>query len=81
MHIKFYLQYIAEFYHEDPESYNNEFHALEGLRAVAVRPAKDVTGCSVLKRYYAQLHALQGRFPMEKGQPMAISFTWYNSYL
>lgn len=71
------FQYIAECYREDPESYNNEIHQLEGLRAAAVRPAVDLTGIAALKRYFCQLRGLQSRFPMSKGQPVAVSFAWY----
>lgn len=73
-------QYIRDFYHEDPESYNTEIHKLESLRAMAVRPATDVTGCSVLKRYYCQLHFLQSRFPMSKDGASAVTFTWRDTY-
>lgn len=72
----FVFQYIRDFYHEDPESYSSEIHKLESLRAMAVRPATDVTGCSVLKRYYCQLHFLQSRFPMSKDGVSAVTFTW-----
>lgn len=73
-------QYIRDFYHEDPESYSAEIHKLESLRAMAVRPATDVTGCSVLKRYYCQLHFLQSRFPMSKDGASAVTFTWRDTY-
>jgi tyrosine-protein phosphatase non-receptor type 23 len=70
------LQYIRDVYHEDPETYSNEVHTLEGLRAVAVCAVRDVTGCSALKRYYCQLHFLQSRFPMAKDGAAAVPFTW-----
>ncbi|KAK9510379.1 hypothetical protein O3M35_005178 [Rhynocoris fuscipes] len=73
-------QYIREFYNEDPETYSSEIRNLEALRANAVRPVKDVTGCSVLKRYFCQLHFLQSRFPMGKGGAAAISFAWKDLY-
>ncbi|GLV42515.1 myopic [Carabus blaptoides fortunei] len=73
-------QYIAGFYHEDPESYNNEIHNLESLRATAVRPAIDVTGCQMLKKYYCQLNFLKSRFPMEKSQSCAMTFSWKDLY-
>ncbi|XP_077296502.1 tyrosine-protein phosphatase non-receptor type protein myopic isoform X2 [Arctopsyche grandis] len=69
-------QYIAVCYREDSESYNNEIHQLEGLRSVAVRPAIDLTGTAALKRYFCQLRGLQSRFPMSKGQPVAVAFAW-----
>lgn len=73
-------QYIRDFYHEDPESYSNEIHTLEGLRAAAVCAVKDVSGVSTLKRYYCQLHFLQSRFPMSKDGAAAVSFTWRDTY-
>lgn len=71
-----FFQYIAEVYREDPESYSNEIHQLEGLRSAAVRPSVDVAGLSAAMRYFCQLRAIQSRFPMAKGQPAACSFSW-----
>ncbi|KAB0798419.1 hypothetical protein PPYR_09412 [Photinus pyralis] len=73
-------QYISSFYHEDPEGYNTEIHNLETLRSAAVRPAIDVSGCQMLKKYYCQLHFLKSRFPMEDGQPCAVYFSWRDNY-
>jgi tyrosine-protein phosphatase non-receptor type 23 len=70
------LQYIKDVYHEDPETYSNEIHNLEGLRATAVHVVCDVTGCATLKRYYCQLHFLHSRFPMAKDEAAAVPFTW-----
>lgn len=70
------FQYIAEAYREDPESYNNEIHQLEGLRSAAVRATSDAAGLSALVRYYCQLRAMQSRFPMTKGAPAAVTFAW-----
>ncbi|KAH8234823.1 hypothetical protein KR032_003741 [Drosophila birchii] len=70
-------KYIAEFYHEDPEAYSKEVHALETLRNQAMRTTKD--GAPVMKRYYCQLHALQNRFPqlVDRG---IFTFTWKDLY-
>ncbi|CAK1544316.1 unnamed protein product [Leptosia nina] len=73
-------QYIAEVYREDPESYGNEVHQLEGLRSAAVRPTNDVEGLKALNRYFCQLRAMQSRFPMAKGQPAACTFVWKDLY-
>lgn len=72
----FFHQYIAEVYREDPDSYSNEMHQLEGLRSAAVRPTSDAAGLSAMNRYYCQLRAIQSRFPMAKGQPAACTFVW-----
>ncbi|XP_015120236.1 tyrosine-protein phosphatase non-receptor type 23 isoform X2 [Diachasma alloeum] len=73
-------QYIRDFYNEDPESYSNEIHQLEHLRGMAARPPIAVTGCSVLKKYYCQLHFVQSRFPMGTDEPAAVSFSWKDTY-
>ncbi|XP_054282630.1 tyrosine-protein phosphatase non-receptor type 23-like [Macrosteles quadrilineatus] len=73
-------QYIRDFYHDDPETYSAEFHKLEALRATAMRPANDATGCAVLKKYYCQLHFLQSRFPMGKDGAASVNFTWRDTY-
>lgn len=73
---KRFSQYIRDFYNEDPESYSGEIHKLEALRATAMRPVLDSSGCSVLKKYYCQLHFLQSRFPMGKDGAAAVNFTW-----
>ncbi|XP_052758573.1 tyrosine-protein phosphatase non-receptor type 23 [Galleria mellonella] len=73
-------QYISEAYREDPDSYSNEIHQLEGLRSAAVRPTTDSAGLSALIRYFCQLRAIQSRFPMAKGQPVACTFAWKDIY-
>ncbi|KAF7990774.1 hypothetical protein HCN44_000579 [Aphidius gifuensis] len=73
-------QYIRDFYNEDPESYTNEIYQLENLRAMAVRPPIAVIGCSLLKKYYCQLHFVQSRFPMGTDEPAAVPFSWRDSY-
>ncbi|KAK2576419.1 hypothetical protein KPH14_005755 [Odynerus spinipes] len=73
-------QYIRDFYNEEPESYTNEIHQLESLRAMAVRPPLDMAGCLLLKKYYCQLHFLQSRFPMGKDDAAAVTFTWRDTY-
>ncbi|XP_017040383.1 tyrosine-protein phosphatase non-receptor type 23 [Drosophila ficusphila] len=70
-------KYIAEFYHEDPEAYSKEVHALETLRNQAMRTTKD--GSPVMKRYYCQLHALQNRFPQLADRGI-FTFTWKDLY-
>lgn len=74
------MQYIAECYQEDPESYSKEVFALETLRNAAMRPGKDMAGVQKIKRYYCQLHSLQSRFPQisERG---LFTFTWKDMYL
>ncbi|XP_059609021.1 tyrosine-protein phosphatase non-receptor type 23 isoform X2 [Phlebotomus argentipes] len=73
-------RYITEFYHEDPESYAKEFHALESLRNSAVRPSHDMDGCSTIKRYYCQLHSLVHRIICHTGDQVHLSFAWKDIY-
>lgn len=74
------LQCIAEYYHEDPDSYSKEFHELESLRGLAiVRPRVDFECCTTIKRYYSQLHSLQNRFPLSPDSEM-LTFTWKDIY-
>ncbi|XP_046386380.1 tyrosine-protein phosphatase non-receptor type 23 isoform X2 [Ischnura elegans] len=73
-------QYIRDFYHEDPESYSKEIKDLTTLRNNAVRAPKDVTGCSILKQYYCQLHSLQSRFPMMEDGAAAVNFSWLDCF-
>ncbi|XP_050334866.1 tyrosine-protein phosphatase non-receptor type 23 [Bactrocera neohumeralis] len=70
-------KYIAEFYQEDPEAYSKEVFALETLRNQALHPGKDK--CTILKRYYCQLHSLQNRFPQLAERSM-FTFTWKDLY-
>lgn len=73
------IQCIAEYYHEDPESYAKEFRELEQLRGLAVRPRVDFECCSTVKRYYSQLHSLQNRFPLSSENEL-LDFAWKDLY-
>ncbi|CRL02503.1 CLUMA_CG015161, isoform A [Clunio marinus] len=72
-------QCIAEYYHEDPDSYGKEFRELEQLRGLAVRPRIDFECCSTVKRYYSQLHSLQNRFPLSSENEL-LDFAWKDLY-
>jgi hypothetical protein len=43
---------------------------------LALRPSRDYNGCSVLRRYFAQLHLLRARFPPEAIGQLPIDFAW-----
>lgn len=60
------------FIHEHSSSNNGEILSLQS----AVHVSHDFMGCSTLKKYYAQLQFLQGRFPMTDGGQAALPFTW-----
>lgn len=70
------FQQIREHYNEDPISYSNEIRELESLRAAASRPSMDYNGCSLLKKYFCQLHFLQNRFTFEEGSHHEVIFPW-----
>ncbi len=72
----FPLQFISNHYNEEPDSYSNEIHELESLRASAVHVSKDYSGCSTLKKYFCQLNFLKSRFPMNEEGSCAVSFSW-----
>lgn len=74
-----FLQYIAEFYQEDPDLYSREIYELETLRAATYNPPMDISGCNLIKRYYCQLHSLQNRFPIENDHQL-VSFSWRDIY-
>lgn len=72
--------YIQEFYHEDPQSYSNEIQQITQLRKSIANVPRDKQGCTMLRKYYTQLHYLQSRFPMGEGGAAAIPFVWYDVY-
>ncbi|XP_061164355.1 tyrosine-protein phosphatase non-receptor type 23-like [Saccostrea echinata] len=74
-------QYIRDNYGEDPADYNKACSELEQLRQSAVHVSHDFMGCSTLKKYYAQLQFLQGRFPMTDGGQAAMPFTWEDIFM
>lgn len=74
-------QYIRDNYGEDPADYNKACTDLEQLRQSAVHVSHDFMGCSTLKKYYAQLQFLQGRFPMTDGGQAALPFTWEDIFM
>lgn len=50
---------------------------METLRNQALHPGKDK--CTILKRYYCQLHSLQNRFP-QLAERSLFTFTWKDLY-
>lgn len=74
------LQYIAECYDEDADSYAKELHELDQLRNAACHPPTTVDGCNLLKRYFCQLHALHTRFPLIAERELLPPFVWRNQF-
>lgn len=52
---------------------------MEQLRGIAIRPRIDFDCCSIMKRYYSQLHSLQNRFPLSSENEL-IDFAWKDIY-
>ncbi|XP_062841796.1 tyrosine-protein phosphatase non-receptor type 23b [Trichomycterus rosablanca] len=69
-------QYIHLHYGENPENYNEALKKLEQLRQSVVNSPRDYEGCKSLRKYLGQLHYLQSRIPMAKGQEVATPVTW-----
>ncbi|XP_053324029.1 tyrosine-protein phosphatase non-receptor type 23 [Spea bombifrons] len=69
-------QFILKNYGENPDNYNEELKKLEQLRQSAINVPRDFEGCSVLRKYFGQLHYLQSRVPMESEQEAAVPITW-----
>uniref|UniRef100_A0A8C0H1W2 Tyrosine-protein phosphatase non-receptor type 23 n=1 Tax=Chelonoidis abingdonii TaxID=106734 RepID=A0A8C0H1W2_CHEAB len=72
----FSLQFVLKNYGENPESYNEELKKLEVLRQNAVSVPRDFEGCSILRKYFGQLHYLQSRVPMGAEHEAAVPVTW-----
>jgi len=46
------------------------------LAQSVVQVKMDFVGCSLLKKYYSQLHFVASRFPLGVGDSVVIPFTW-----
>ncbi|KAL7829883.1 hypothetical protein AOLI_G00307680 [Acnodon oligacanthus] len=69
-------QYIQRNYGENPENYSEALRKLEQLRQNVVNVPRDFEGCNLLRKYFGQLHFLQSRVLMAKGQEAAVPVTW-----
>uniref|UniRef100_A0A6Q2ZJL6 Tyrosine-protein phosphatase non-receptor type 23 n=1 Tax=Esox lucius TaxID=8010 RepID=A0A6Q2ZJL6_ESOLU len=69
-------QFILKNYGENPENYNEQLKKLETLRQGAVNVTRDFEGCSILRKYFGQLHYLQSRVPLGPGQEAAVPISW-----
>ncbi|XP_072532592.1 tyrosine-protein phosphatase non-receptor type 23b [Salminus brasiliensis] len=73
-------QYIQRNYGESPENYSEALKKLEQLRQNVVNVPRDFEGCSMLRKYFGQLHFLHSRVPMAKGQEAAVPVTWMDIF-
>ncbi|XP_033021019.1 tyrosine-protein phosphatase non-receptor type 23 [Lacerta agilis] len=69
-------KFVLKNYGENPENYNEELKKLEQLRQNAVNVPRDFEGCSILRKYFGQLHYLQSRIPMGSEHEAAVPITW-----
>nr|XP_033787812.1 tyrosine-protein phosphatase non-receptor type 23 [Geotrypetes seraphini] len=69
-------QFVLKIYGENPENYNEELKKLEQLRQSAVNVPRDFEGCSILRKYFGQLHYLHSRIPMGSENEAAVPITW-----
>ncbi|XP_077160411.1 tyrosine-protein phosphatase non-receptor type 23 [Paroedura picta] len=69
-------KFVLKNYGENPENYNEELKKLEQLRQNAVSVPRDFEGCSILRKYFGQLHYLQSRIPMGVEHEAAVPITW-----
>ncbi|XP_067400604.1 tyrosine-protein phosphatase non-receptor type 23 isoform X2 [Emydura macquarii macquarii] len=69
-------KFVLKNYGENPENYNEELKKLELLRQNAVNVPRDFEGCSILRKYFGQLHYLQSRVPMGAEHEAAVPITW-----
>ncbi|XP_063780652.1 tyrosine-protein phosphatase non-receptor type 23 [Pseudophryne corroboree] len=69
-------QFVLKNYGENPDNYKEELKKLEQLRESAISVPRDFEGCSVLRKYFGQLHYLQSRIPMGSEQEAAVPITW-----
>uniref|UniRef100_A0A8C8SWK5 Tyrosine-protein phosphatase non-receptor type 23 n=1 Tax=Pelusios castaneus TaxID=367368 RepID=A0A8C8SWK5_9SAUR len=69
-------KFVLKNYGENPENYNEELKKLEQLRQSAVNVPRDFEGCSILRKYFGQLHYLQSRVPMGAEHEAAVPITW-----
>ncbi|CAB1334339.1 unnamed protein product [Coregonus sp. 'balchen'] len=68
--------FILKNYGENPDNYNEQLKKLETLRQGAVNVTRDFEGCSILRKYFGQLHYLQSRVPLGPGQEAAVPISW-----
>ncbi|UXI19587.1 histone H4 transcription factor-like [Sarcoptes scabiei] len=74
-----FKRFISKYYGENGDLYDREISELENLRNSACRAARDVTGCSILKRYYCQIYSLFNRFGAFENH-IGVQCVWADIY-
>ncbi|CEF65337.1 Tyrosine-protein phosphatase non-receptor type 23 [Strongyloides ratti] len=72
-------EYILIHYQNDPHKFENGLNELKNMRRQFKNFQCDIEQLLIMKRYYCQMTLMKNRFPMEKGDEMAISFAWSDS--
>lgn len=69
-------------YRDEAHDFASEVKEFENLRSTISHVQRDYSGCSLLRRYYAQLHSLKGRFQMTNLMDllMQVKFSWRDIY-
>uniref|UniRef100_A0A0K0G1R9 Tyrosine-protein phosphatase non-receptor type 23 (inferred by orthology to a human protein) n=1 Tax=Strongyloides venezuelensis TaxID=75913 RepID=A0A0K0G1R9_STRVS len=72
-------EYILIHYQNDPQKFEGSINELQNMREHFKNFQCDMEQVLVMKRYYCQMALMKNRFPMERGDEMAIPFTWSDS--
>ncbi|XP_018645527.1 LOW QUALITY PROTEIN: pcd6 interacting protein-related [Schistosoma mansoni] len=73
-------KYIEVQYQQSSSLFEKEFNSFLSLRKYACEPSVDYTGLSQLKRYYAQLQLLKGRFHFSAATCTDVTWKWQDIF-
>ncbi|CAH8430165.1 unnamed protein product [Schistosoma rodhaini] len=73
-------KYIEVQYQQSSSLFEKEFNSFLSLRKCACEPSVDYTGLSQLKRYYAQLQLLKGRFHFSAATCTDVTWKWQDIF-
>ncbi|RTG91431.1 tyrosine-protein phosphatase non-receptor type 23 [Schistosoma bovis] len=73
-------RYIEVQYQQSSSLFEKEFNSFLNLRKCACEPSVDYTGLSQLKRYYAQLQLLKGRFHFSAAMCTDVTWKWQDIF-
>ncbi|KAG5453927.1 Tyrosine-protein phosphatase non-receptor type 23 [Clonorchis sinensis] len=71
---------IERHYHTSPDLYKKELNDFLAARKTATDPSIDYAGLSKVKRYYAQLQLLKGRFQFSVDEGTAVLWSWCDAF-
>ena len=75
-------QFARIVYQDGSQDFTSEVKEFTNLRSTVSHVQRDYSGCSLLRRYYAQLHSLKGRFQMTNLMDLLleVKFSWRHIY-